>query len=80
MKDIIYRLTEEWMLCGIERRQVYGIALCTRDQHEGESTILSKVADISFDHDRLAELVLQCNRLALSPIHLYDVVEDFLAK
>lgn len=39
-----------------------------------------EIADISCDREKLAKLVDLCNHLALDPIHLRDVVEDFLAE
>ena len=36
------------------------------------------IDDISTNEMEIKDLVDKCNRLELSPIHLYDVVEDFL--
>ena len=46
---------------------IYGIA-CDR----------VAIANVSADADRLSGLVALCNALELSPLHLPDVVEDFL--
>jgi hypothetical protein len=36
------------------------------------------VRDMTEDRQEIAELVSLCNHLELSPLHLHDVVEDFL--
>lgn len=36
------------------------------------------VSDVSTDHDAVLDLVRRCNKHQLSPIHLWDVIEDFL--
>ncbi len=41
-------------------------------------TIIASVTDITADKEKLEGLVELCNREGLSPIHLYDVIEDFL--
>lgn len=37
------------------------------------------VKDLSVNRFAVATLIEKCNRLALSPIHLMDVAEDFVA-
>ncbi len=46
---------------------VYGIAC-------GRMTI----SNVSSDADKLSKLIALCNTLELSPLHLPEVVEDFL--
>lgn len=41
---------------------------------------LASVRDISPDKPKIEFLVEQLNRLELSPIHLCDVIADFLAE
>ena len=36
--------------------------------------------DVSSDKSKVEKLVMDCNRYSLDPIHLYDVIEDFLAE
>lgn len=50
----------------------YGI-----DVVENEA-VLRSVKDITTDEARLSGLVDLCNKLQLSPVHLDDVIEDFL--
>ena len=40
--------------------------------------ILILIEDIALSQKELCKLVRLCNELALDPIHIYDVVEDFL--
>lgn len=37
------------------------------------------IKDITFDKQKLQKLVYYMNHYRLDPIHLYDVIEDFLA-
>ena len=41
---------------------------------------LRRVADIGCTYVSVKKLCMRCNRLKLSPIHLRDVAEDFVAK
>jgi len=45
---------------------------------KGKAHILQSFPDVSTNKESLAALVLQCNRLQLHPIHLRDVIDDFL--
>lgn len=40
----------------------------------------TRVADIGCTYISVKKLCIKCNRLKLSPAHLYDVAEDFTAK
>ena len=42
------------------------------------SACCDSISDVSLSEPALSELVRLCNELELSPIHLRDVVEDFL--
>ncbi|MBQ7376862.1 MAG: hypothetical protein IJW71_00880 [Clostridia bacterium] len=55
----------------------YGIALMSY----GEEGIveLDLFADVSSQREDLVRLAKECNDLALAPMHLRDVVEDFIA-
>lgn len=54
----------------------YGIALA--QECDGNAMILESFPDLSPDSDKVEALVRICNELALEPIHLGDVVQDFL--
>ena len=72
MRDYDYALTET------AGRSAYGIAL--RIRGEGGWQTLCTVEDLSSDKEAAAQLAERCRRLQLSPVHLMDVVEDFLAR
>ena len=74
-KIIEYRMVEETLLSkelGVYYH-TYGIAVF----ENGKQTEL--VSDVSLDRTTVKELVRKCNKYALEPIHLYDVIEDILA-
>ncbi len=62
-----------------EHRISYGIAVYDAPELLGTASVICSVPDICSDYDAIAELVATCNRIQLSPMHLSDVVEDFLA-
>ena len=72
---ITYGITEEKYTLGDDSRVSYGIAV----YDSGISTVIASVRDLSSDREAVEEHVRLCNRLELSPIHLNDVAEDFLA-
>ena len=71
---ITYILCRETYKSKRSERIIYGIAAYAEDKQ----TCIAKLHDITSDKNALAELVSLCNRLQLSPIHLHDVIEDFL--
>ena len=78
MIDVTYGIVEERYTLGGASRTSYGIVGYT---NVSDSEIADKVVcvhDITSDKERLSELVLRCNELGLSQLHLLDVVEDFL--
>jgi len=72
---IIYGITEETYILENDRRISYGIAIYDIDI----STVIASKKDLSSDKKAVERLVNLCNQLKLSPIHLDDVAEDFLA-
>ncbi len=52
----------------------------TPDTSASEFCKAIRVSDITVDYEKISALVSLCNQLELSPIHLWDVVEDFLAE
>ena len=75
MKNFRYTLTETAADGGLS---VYGIALWIR--RAGGWQTVHTVKDISLDKEAVAALAERCQRLHLSPVHLMDVIEDFLAR
>lgn len=80
MTGITYGITEETYSLNGNSRKAYGIAVYADAKEEGTATILASVRDITSEREKLSELVEKCNLLELSPIHLDDVIEDFLTE
>lgn len=56
----------------------YGIGIA--DAHDGGSELIEAVSGLSCDKQRVERLAELCTKLELSPEHLYDVIDDFLAE
>ena len=56
-----------------------GFGIAAVEEYDGVTTILESISDISTDIEPIERLVEVCNNLQLDPIHLQDVVTDFLA-
>lgn len=80
MYSITYGLVEEKYEYGDLVRTSYGIVVYANRENDGLSTIISSVRDISPNKHKIMDLVDECNRNQLSPIHFMDVIEDFLAE
>lgn len=39
---------------------------------------LIRVSDVSTDKNKVENLIALCNEEHLDPVHIYDVIEDFL--
>lgn len=79
MSDAFYEyemVEERWILKENERVS-YGIAVY-REDPGGTAVPITVYHDITPDRNRLFELIRQCNLLHLSPLHLRNVIEDFL--
>ncbi len=72
-----YILIKSTLLSGDNCGVCYGIAVV--EEHDGVSVILQSVSDIAVCSDRLEQLVDLCNEFELDPMHLNDVVDDYLA-
>lgn len=64
----MYQLTEGTYYCDGIAYTVYGI--------QNEQTAIE---DVACNKPSIEKLIALCNRMSLSPIHLPDVVQDFLA-
>ena len=80
MKNITYAVSEEKYTFGNETRISYGIVAYSNADQDGSKTIVASIRDVTSNKERLVELVNDCNRLALSTVHLNDVIEDFLVR
>ena len=54
----------------------YGIACVEEDN--GHAELVAQISDISTNQEKMEELVKLCNKMQLSPIHLRDIVDDFI--
>lgn len=79
MTSVTYGIIEEKYIIDDAFRTSYGIAAYEDSKTNGTTSVATYIHDIIDNKERLLELVQACNRLELSTIHLYDVVEDFLA-
>lgn len=62
---------------GENTRNSFGIAIS--EEYEGNTMVFRTIADISSDKSEIQRLVQYCNDLGLAPVHLDDVVHDYLA-
>lgn len=67
-----YQLTTSNLIVDVEENLTHGIRA---SNESGESV---KIPDISANKSEVEKLVSLCNELQLDPIHLEDIVEDFL--
>lgn len=58
-------------------RKSCGIAVSVKYE-DGTEAVLRTISDICDDPARTERLVRLCNALKLAPVHLNDVVEDFV--
>lgn len=72
---VTYGIVEETYNYKEEVRVSYGIAAFA-----DATTIIASCQDITSDKQKLQDLINLCNELDLSPIHLNDVVQDFLVE
>ena len=79
MTDITYGIVEETYTRSSDRRTVYGIAAYAYALLDRTATVIARINDVTSDCESLNALVEDCNRFELSPLHLNDVVDDFLA-
>ncbi len=74
-----YQMIEEEACLEGEKRTSYGIVAYADAENKGPFIIQTAIHDVSLEKEEPLDLVHTCNRLELSILHLYDVVEDFLA-
>lgn len=75
---VTYGIREEFYCLGKAKRRAYGIVAYSDIEANGTATVIASAGDVTDDREALAELVRKCNELGLDPIHLGDVVEDFI--
>lgn len=72
-KSSRYLLLEDIVTSSEKTYRTYGIAEAYFEEVDRE-----EYHDICTDREAVSALVEKCNELSLEPIHLKDVVEDFL--
>ena len=80
MTTIVYGVSEEKYSQGGTTRISYGIVAYADSTTGGIASIVASVRDISNNKTRIEQLADLFNRMELSPIHLDDVIADFLAE
>lgn len=78
MMNVTYGMTEERYFLGVDSRISYGVVAYADAEEDNTATIVAAIHDVTTDKQALSALVELCNRLELSPMHLDDVIEDFL--
>ena len=78
MEDQQYILIESTFTANNRKYNSYGIALVVT--YDESTVMIESIPDLSQDKERIQHLAKLCTELHLSPIHLADVVADFLAE
>lgn len=79
MTQITYGIVKEIYSLGQKSRVSYGIVAYSMSDEENTSTVIASVHDLTSDKNSIEKLVLLCNCLQVSTVHLNDVVEDYFA-
>ncbi len=69
-----YRLFEGDYILEGQNYMGYGISVVDKEQKKE----IMRIEDITLSKAELIELIEKCNKLCLSPMHIYDVVYDFI--
>ena len=80
MSPIKYGIVDETYYIDSIKRTSYGIVGYSNTDIDGTATIVISVRDVSDDKQKMLDLIELCNRLEVSDIHLYDVINDFFAE
>ena len=80
MTTITYGVSEEKYSLDDTTRISYGIVAYACSKKDRIPSIVASVRDISNNKTRIEQLADLFNRIELSPIHLNDVIADFLAE
>ena len=78
MNAVTYEMTEGVISLEGKLYTTYGIAARIPNDVDNACITIVEIPDISTDAAQVEALIERCNRLALSPAHLNEVVEDFL--
>ena len=75
MCNFVYVYTVIESGCQVEGYKYTGYGICVENTATGESRSFK---DISVRRKEIEELSDRCNRLQLDPIHIEDIIDDFL--
>ena len=73
--NFLYSVLEDEYIFEGQAHTGFGIIITSTIAKE----VVAKIEDITTSKYELCTLVQLCNDLSLDPIHIYDVVEDFLS-
>lgn len=75
INNFLYSIFEDEYILNGEMHIGFGILITSTTNNE----VVTKVEDVTTSKFELLSLVQLCNDLSLDPIHIYNVVEDFLS-
>ena len=79
-KKVVYEVVGEPQPSGDNNCISYGIAAYIDAATSNTKNVIAYVRDVTPNKTEIENLVQKCNAFGLSPIHLVDVIEDFLSK
>ena len=79
MSNITYGTVTEVYSLGEDSRISYGIVAYSDVNDDGAASVIGSVHDVTSDEAKINGLASLCNVLQLDPVHLGDVIDDFLA-
>ena len=79
-EKVVYEVVGEPQPLGDSNCVSYGIAAYIDAVTSNTKNVIAYVRDVTTSKTEIENLVQKCNAFGLSPIHLVDVIEDFLNK
>ena len=79
-QKVVYEVVGEPQSSGDSKCISYGIAAYIDAATSNTKNVIAYVRDVTPNKTEIEDLVQKCNVFGLSPIHLVDVIEDFLNK
>ena len=79
-QKVVYEVVGELQSSGDSNSISYGIAAYIDAATSKTQNAIAYVRDVTPNKTEIEELAQKCNAFGLSPIHLADVIEDFLNK
>ena len=79
-QKVVYKVVGEPQSSGDSSCISYGIVAYIDAATSNTKNVIAYVRDVTTNKIEIENLVQKCNAFGLSPIHLVDVIEDFLNK